>query len=256
MLGTMNLTGNTVLITGGGTGIGRALAIALHHRGNQVLVAGRRTAPLQALARDYPGIQWHPLDLTDTESIRRLVTMLEHRRPDLNVLINNSGVMAVENPAAPDPTTSASVVATNLLGPITLTSLLVPGLQNRPDAVIVNVTSALAFVPLAIAPTYSATKAGLHAYTDAIRILLRHSGIQVIEIAPPRVATEMHGPAHTDSVDAEAFTAEVLSTLAAHPDATEIVVEAARTLRHAEQEGRYDATLAAVNSTIEAKDAL
>jgi uncharacterized oxidoreductase len=256
MLNIMNLTGNTVLITGGGTGIGRALAIALHRRGNRVLVAGRRTAPLQALARDRPGIEWHSLDLTDAECIRRFVARLEHRWPELNVLVNNAGIMVLESPAAPDPAASASVVATNLLGPITLTSLLVPRLRERPNAAIVNVTSALAFVPLAIAPTYSATKAGLHVYTDAIRILLSDTGIRVIEIAPPRVATEMDGPASTDSVDADAFASEVLTALAADPDATEIVVEAARMLRHAEREGRYDAVLAAVNSTIEAKDML
>lgn len=252
----MDLTGNTVLITGGGTGIGRALALALHRRGNHVLVAGRRTAPLQALAQDHPGIEWHPLDLTDTECIRRFVAMLTQRRPELNVLINNAGVMALESCAAPDPAVSASVVATNLLGPITLTSLLVPSLLHRPDALIVNVTSALAFVPLAVAPTYSATKAGLHAYTEAIRILLRDSGIRVVEVAPPRVATAMDGPTRTDSVDADTFATEVLATLATHPNATEIVVEAAGVLRHAERDGRYDEVLAAVNSTIDTKDVL
>ena len=256
MLSTMNLTGNSVLITGGGSGIGRALAIALHLRGNHVLVAGRRTGPLQSLAQDYPGIDWHPLDLTDTECIQRFAAMLEHRRPELNVLINNAGVMALESSIEPDPARSESVIATNLSGPVTLTSLLLPSLRNKPNAVIINVTSALAFVPLAIAPAYSASKAGLHAYTEAIRILLQDSGIQVIEVAPPRIATEMDGPARSGSGDVDAFVTEVLTTLATHPDATEIIVEAARMLRHAEREGRYDVVLAAINSATDAKDVL
>ncbi len=252
----MNMTGNTVLITGGGSGIGRALALALHRRGNHVLIAGRRTAPLQAVARDHPGIEWHPLDLTDIEGIRRFVAMLEQCRPEVNMLINNAGVMALESSSAPDPATSAAVVATNLLGPITLTSLLIPNLRNRPNAMIINVTSALAFVPLATAPTYSAAKAGFHAYTDALRILLQDTGIRVVEVPPPRVTTAMDGPARTDSIDADAFADKVLTSLAADSDATEIIVDAARFLRYAERDGRYDVALAAVNAVMDAEDAL
>jgi uncharacterized oxidoreductase len=252
----MELTGNTVLVTGGGTGIGRAMAIALHRRGNRVVIAGRRTAALRAVAEACPGIEWHPLDVADTECIRRFVAMLERRWPDLNVLINNAGVMAIERPDTPDPAVSTSVVATNLLGPIVLTSLLLPTLRNHPDATIINITSALAFVPLAIAPTYSATKAGLHTYTEALRILLQDSGVQVVEIAPPRVRTEMDGPGGTDSADVDEFVAEMMAALSAQPPATEVVVDASRALRYAEREGRYDRVLAAVNADVIAGDVL
>lgn len=252
----MQLTGNTVLVTGGATGIGRAMATALHERGNRVVIAGRRTAALRAVAEAHPGIEWHPLDVADTESIHQFVATAEHRWPDLNVLINNAGVMALESPHTPDPAISTTVVATNLLGPIVLTSLLLPTLHSRPDAAIINITSALAYVPLAIAPTYSATKAGLHSYTESLRILLQESGIQVIEIAPPRVHTEMDGPGGADSVDVDEFVTEIIAALCAQPKATEIVVEAVRPLRYAEREGHYDRVLAAVNTDMKAEDVL
>jgi uncharacterized oxidoreductase len=252
----MELTGNTILITGGGTGIGRAMAVALHERGNRVLIAGRTPATLRAVAEQHPGIEWHPLDLTDAETIERFVAMLDRRWPELNVLVNNAGAMALEDPATPDLEAITSVVGTNLLGPITLTSLLAPRLRALPRAAILNVTSALAFVPLAIAPTYSATKSGLHAYTDALRVLLQHSGIQVVEIAPPRIDTEMDGPNRGDSMTADEFVTQVLTALAADPAATEIVVDAARTLRDAERNGIYRDVLATVNATIGAEDVL
>jgi uncharacterized oxidoreductase len=137
-----------------------------------------------------------------------------------------------------------------------LTSLLLPTLRNHPDATIINITSALAFVPLAIAPTYSATKAGLHTYTEALRILLQDSGVQVVEIAPPRVGTEMDGPGGTDSADVDEFVAEMMAALSAQPPATEVVVDASRALRYAEREGRYDRVLAAVNADVIAGDVL
>lgn len=247
----MELINNTVLITGGGHGIGRAMAVALHRRGNRVVIAGRRAAALRAVAEEHPGIEWHPLDLTDIECIRRFVETLAHRWPDVDVLINNAGAMALEDLDAPDIAVPVSLVATNLLGPIALTSLLIPRLRAVPGAAIINVTSALAFVPLAAAPTYSATKAGLHAYTEALRILLRDSDVRVIEIAPPLVATEM---SESRGADADVFVADVLTALTTSPDATEVVVEAARALRYADREGRYADALATVNATIEAED--
>jgi uncharacterized oxidoreductase len=252
----MHMTGNTVLLTGGGTGIGRATAIALHHRGNRVVIAGRRLSALRAVAEAHPGMEYHRLDVADTESIREFVASVEHRWPDANVLINNAGVMALENLRAPDPEVSRTVVATNLLGPIVLTSLLLQTLRNHPQATIVNVTSALAFVPLAIAPTYSATKAALHSYTESLRILLKTSGIQVTEIVPPRVRTEMDGPGGADSVDVEAFVTEVIAALSAQPYPTEVVVAAARGVRYAEREGQYGRVLAAINTNVRAEDVL
>jgi uncharacterized oxidoreductase len=250
----MRLTGNTVLVTGGGTGIGRALAIALFERDNRVVIAGRRTAALRAVTAAHPGIESHPLDVTDTDAVRHFAATVERRWPDLNVLINCAGVMALESPSAFDPAVSTNVVATNLLGPIVLTSLLLPTLQRHADATIVNVTSALAFVPLAIAPTYSATKAGLHSYTESLRILLRDSAIEVIEIAPPRVRTEMDGGCDADSIDADEFVAEIMDRLSAQSGAGEVVVQAARAVRYAERDGHYGRMLAAVNADVKAED--
>jgi uncharacterized oxidoreductase len=245
----MRLTDNTVLVTGGASGIGRGLAVALHQAGNRVVIAGRRVEALRAVADEHPGIGYLRLDQSDRQSIQRFVGEIQREYPELNVLVNNAGVMALEDLAAPDPDTASVVISTNLLGPIVLTSLLLPSLRTQPCGAIINVTSALAFVPLAFAPTYSATKAGLRSYTESLRFQLQDSRIQVIEIAPPRVETEMNGPVddvHTMSVDD--FIAETLSLLANRPEAGEVVVKASRGLRDAERNGVYAELFAAVNS--------
>jgi uncharacterized oxidoreductase len=243
----MRLTGNTILVTGGGSGIGRGLAVALHRAGNRVVIAGRRIESLRAVADAYPGVGYLQLDLSDRQSILHVVDKVEQHYPDLNVVVNNAGVMAVEDTDAPDPDTASAIIATNLLGPIVLTSLLLPRLKIQSDATVVNITSALAFVPMAIAPTYSATKAGLHAYTESIRFLLQDSSIQVIEVAPPRVETEMDGPGDDHTMTVDDFIAEMLSLMAAEPDAHEVIVRAARGLRDAERNGVYDKQFAFVN---------
>jgi uncharacterized oxidoreductase len=243
----MQLTGNTVLVTGGGSGIGRGLAIALHEAGNRVLIAGRRIEALRAVADEYPGITFLQLDQSDRQSIMRFAEEIQRQYADLNVLVNNAGVMAPEDLAFPDPDIASVVIATNLLGPIVLTSLLLPALRTRRRAAIINVTSALAFVPMAFAPTYSATKAGLHAYTESLRFQLQDSGIQVIEIAPPRVKTEMDGAGDEYAMGVDDFIAETLSLMAAEADAAEVIVRAARGLRDAERNGVYAQQFAAVN---------
>jgi uncharacterized oxidoreductase len=243
----MRLTGNTILVTGGGSGIGRGLAAALHQAGNRVVIAGRRVDALRAVADEHPGITYLQLDQSDGQSIRGLVAKIEQEYPDLNVVVNNAGMMAIEDLAAPDPDTASAVISTNLLGPIVLTSLLLPILRAHQAAAIINVTSALAFVPMAIAPTYSATKAGLHAYTESLRFQLQDSGIQVIEIAPPRVETEMDGPTDGYTMTVDDFIAETLSLMANRPDDGEVIVSASRALREAERNGRYAAVFAAVN---------
>jgi uncharacterized oxidoreductase len=244
----MQLTGNTILVTGGGSGIGRGLAVALHEAGNRVVIAGRREEPLRAVADQHPGIDYLQLDQSDRRSLERFVDELTRRHNDVNVVVNNAGMMALEDLSEPDPDVASTVVATNLLGPIVLTSLLMPMLKVQRHPAIINVTSALAFVPLAFAPTYSATKAALHAYTESLRFQLQDSGIHVIEIAPPRVETDMPGPAdddHTMSLDD--FISETLALLASRPDAGEVIVQAARGLREAERNGVYAEVFAAVN---------
>lgn len=189
----MQLTGNTVLVTGGGTGIGRGLAESWHRLGNTVVVAGRRRERLRAVAEANPGIQTLSLDQGDPADIRRFATELTDHFPDLNVVVNNAGIQRVEDLTTSGPSTAEQTVAINLLGPIQLTAALLPSLLKKPRAAILNVTSGLAFMPSALTPTYCATKAALHSYTQSLRFQLRGTAVQVIEIVPPQVQTALQG---------------------------------------------------------------
>ena len=159
----MKLTGNTILVTGGGSGIGRGLAESLHQLGNKVIVAGRRQNALDQTTKANPGIVSINLDVNDPEAIRTFAARLTTEHPGLNVLINNAGIMKIENlkawPAGLGD--SEAVITRNLLGPFRLTAALLPLLQNQAQAAIINVSSGLGFGPLPITPTYSATKAAL-----------------------------------------------------------------------------------------------
>ncbi|AUT74690.1 SDR family oxidoreductase [Paraburkholderia hospita] len=188
----MKLTGNTIFITGGGSGIGRGLAEALHKRGNEVIISGRRAERLQATIDANPGMRAVSLDINNPADVQAVAARLIADYPDLNVLINNAGVMYPDGAQGPvDDDLMRATVDTNLLGPIRMTSALIEHLKTRDDAVVANVTSVLGFVPLAIAAVYSATKAALHSYTLSQRYLLRDSKVSFIEIAPPWVRTEL-----------------------------------------------------------------
>ena len=188
----MKLTGNTVFVTGGGSGIGRGLAEALHKLGNQVIISGRRAERLQATIDANPGMQAVSLDITDPADIAKVAARLIADHPGLNVLINNAGIMLPDGAGGPvDDDLLTSTVETNLLGPIRMTSALIEHLKTQEGAVVANVTSVLGFVPLAITAVYSATKAALHSYTLSQRYLLRDSKVSFIEIAPPWVRTEL-----------------------------------------------------------------
>lgn len=249
----MELTNNTVLVTGGGSGIGRGLAESLHRSGNNVIIAGRRREMLQTVANANPGMEYLRLDLRDPASITGLAAELTGRHPGLDVVINNAGVMRAEDLLTGDAAAAEATVGTNLLGPIRLTTALLPTLLTQPHAAIVNVTSALAFVPKAVAPTYCATKAAMHSYTQSLRHQLRDTSVQVIEIIPPQVETEMlDGRQHNASVmSLDSFVAETVSLLQSQPHATEIVVDAAKRVRFAActgcSAGRYDEIFGLVN---------
>ncbi|OUL96955.1 SDR family oxidoreductase [Paraburkholderia hospita] len=188
----MKLTGNTIFITGGGSGIGRGLAEALHKRGNEVIISGRRAERLQATIDANPGMRAVSLDINNPADVQAVAARLIADYPDLNLLINNAGVMYPDGAQGPvDDDLMRATVDTNLLGPIRMTSALIEHLKTRDDAVVANVTSVLGFVPLAIAAVYSATKAALHSYTLSQRYLLRDSKVSFIEIAPPWVRTEL-----------------------------------------------------------------
>jgi uncharacterized oxidoreductase len=242
----MQWTDDTILITGGGSGIGEGLAAALHRTGNQVVIAGRRPEALESVARRHPGIAYLALDQSDAGAIRAFADEVVRRHPRLNVLINNAGIMRTEDLHAPDPDVIGDVISTNLLGPLLLTAHLLPALRQRPSATIVNVTSSLAFVPKAGLPTYCATKAAMHSYTESLRRQLRDNPIHVIEIPPPRVYTD--GATEDEhGVGLEDFVRSVMSLLVSRPEAAEVVVDAATLLRFAERRGEYQEVYATVN---------
>src|SRR5271165_3645559 len=188
----MQMTGNTIFITGGASGIGRALAEAFHKLGNKVIVAGRRKALLDEVSAANPGIDGIELDIADPADIERVAAKLVRDYPSLNVLINNAGIMPFDDAARTiDDSVSRKIIDTNLLGPIRLTSALIEHLKRKPRATVIHNTSALAYLPLAVAAVYSATKAALHSYALSQRFMLRETSVAVQEIAPPWVDTDL-----------------------------------------------------------------
>ena len=226
----MKLNGNTIFITGGGSGIGRGLAEALHNLGNKVIISGRRKSNLDAVIAANPGMEAIELDIADPVSISEVAEKLIASYPDLNVLINNAGIMEIDQAAGVvDESLLTRTVATNLLGPIRLTSALIRQLKSRRGTVIYN-TSVLAFVPLAFSAVYSATKAALHSYVLSQRFLLRESGVRVLEIAPPWVRTDlMNSREAEEAMPLDEFLSETVALLGT--DADELVVERGKPLR-------------------------
>ena len=247
----MQTTGNTILITGGGSGIGRGLAQAFHALGNHVVIAGRRKQPLDETTAANPGMTSFTLDIQDPANVRSFAAELAARYPALNVLINNAGIMRTERlQAQPEDLADAeSMVATNLLGPIRLTAALLPLLQRQPRSAIVNVSSGLAFVPMVSTPTYCATKAAIHSYTQSLRYQLRGSATEVLEIVPPYVATHLlNGASDPRAMPLEGFIAEVMEILKTQPAASEICVENVKRLRFAAESGHYDSVFQGLNA--------
>jgi uncharacterized oxidoreductase len=245
----MNITGNTILITGGGSGIGRGLAEELRALGNQVVIAGRRREALDETMAANPGIKSLTLDVESPAAIRAFAAQAAAEFPALNVLINNAGIMRPEDLLKQEDLTDAeAIVTTNLLGPIRLTAALLPHLLAQPQAAIVNVSSGLAFLPLAVTPTYCATKAAIHSYTQSLRYQLRKTQVEVIELVPPYVATHlMSGANDPRAMPLDKFIAEVMAIFKTQPTPAEICVENVKGLRFAAESGRYDAIFTGLN---------
>ena len=250
----MNLQGNTILITGGSSGIGRSLAEAFHQLRNQVIISGRRQSALDVVTAAHPGMQAVTLDAADPVAIRNFAQTMRNKFPNLNVLINNAGIQSPEDLQAQseDLTEMEAMVTTNLLGPIRLTAALLPLLQEQPSSTIMNVTSGLAFLPGAFVPTYSATKAAMHSYTLSLRFQLKTTTTEVLELIPPYVQTNL-GPNHGTDLRAMPladFIAEVMTILRDDTTATEIVVERCKPLRFAAEHGKFDATFKGLNEAL------
>jgi uncharacterized oxidoreductase len=246
----MKTTGNTVLITGGGTGIGEALAHRFHDLGNTVIIAGRRPETLQKAIGDRPNMHALTLDMDDPANVAAFAERLVADFPAVNVLFNGAGIMRMEMSLdkVRDLSDAEASVNTNLLGPIRVTNALIEHLGRQPDAAIVNVSSGLAFVPLVIAPTYSAIKAAIHSYTVSLRAVLKDK-IEVIELVPPAVQTELTPGQKTNErfMPLDVFADQVMALFQQNPTPKEILVEGVDFMRTAEVENRFDSTLAAIN---------
>lgn len=242
----MKTTGNTILVTGGGSGIGQALAHRWHDAGNTVIITGRRQQALDDAIEGRDRMTAYVLDVTDNASVDAFVQQVVADHPALNVLVNNAGVFSLEKVTAQrDLAEAEQMIATNLLGPIRMTNSLIDHLSTQRNAALINVSSGLAFVPYPASPTYSATKAAMHSYTAAMRPLLKGK-VEVIEIIPPQVQTELSPGQSNDpnSMPLDAFADEVMALLHAAVTPAEVCVERVRYFREAEAKGQFDEALA------------
>jgi uncharacterized oxidoreductase len=192
----MHLTGNTMLITGGTSGIGRALAEVFHRRGNQVIIAGRRQHLLDEITAAHPGMRGMQLDVEDPRAVDAFAAHIREQFPELNILVNNAGISKLEDLTADaiDLSAARSIIHTNIVSVLHLTAALLPTLKQQPHATIITTTSGLGFVPFAAFPTYCASKAFLHSWLQSLRFQLRATSVEVLELIPPYVQTELSGP--------------------------------------------------------------
>jgi uncharacterized oxidoreductase len=227
----MKLEGNVIFITGGGSGIGRALAEALHQLGNKVIISGRRKGHLAKTLEANPGMDSIELDVTSPTSIASVAAELIAKYPTLNVLINNAGIMQIDDASTTvDDDLITSTITTNLMGPIRLTGALIEHLKKQDSASVLLVSSVLGFTPMAMTAVYSATKAALHSYAMSLRFRLRSTSVRVLEVIPPWVRTELlNSSEEPRAMPLDEFISGTMEALAT--DANEIMVPRAKFLR-------------------------
>ena len=252
----MKSTGNTILVTGGGSGIGRAYAEAFLKLGNRVIIAGRRKQVLDEVVAANPGMESAVLDVEDGASIKPSAEALVKRFPKLNVVLHSAGIMRPENLLSGDDlATAEATISTNLLGTIRLTAALLPGILKQPDGAVLTISSGLAFTPLHLTPTYCATKAAIHSFSQSLRYQLRNSKVSVIEIIPPYLRTALMGQAQAEDPRAMPladFISETMNIIQTQPDIAEVIVEKVKFLRFAEQGGpeKYNAFFKSFNEAM------
>lgn len=206
----MKLADNTILITGGGAGIGLAFAERFLKAGNRVIVCGRRERTLQEAKEKYPDLITRVCDLAVESERTALFEWVAANHPEVNVLVNNAGIQqrfsVLKADAKSDWAALSQEIATNIEAPFHLSMLFAPFLAAKEAAAIINVTSGLAFTPFAIAPIYSASKAALHSFTMSLRLQLSATSVEVIEVAPPAVNTNLGGSGlHVQGEPLDAF---------------------------------------------------
>jgi uncharacterized oxidoreductase len=249
----MKLTGNTILLTGGTSGIGRALAEALHDRGNRLIITGRRQHLLDAIVASRPGMHGLELDLHDDASLRRLSKTLREQFPEMNVVVANAGISHAEDMTSDQWTshTAQAIVQTNILGVLNIAEIVLPMLKRQSDAAFLATSSALAFVPKADYPAYCASKAFLHSWLQSLRHQLRRFPVEVLELSPPYIRTGLTGIEQAKDPRAmhpSHYVAEVLKMLEEGQAAQgEVILARDLARRHAERDGRYEAMFTAMN---------
>ncbi len=245
----MKTQGNTILITGGGSGIGEALARRFSERGDTVIIAGRRREALERAIDGRPGMHAIELDMDDAKAIAAFPQRLLARHPGVNVLLNNAGIMRFEAlDRRRDLADAEALVTTNLLGPIRLIDALIDHLTAQADSTIINVTSGQAFLPLFATPTYSATKAAMHSYTLSLRETLR-GRVEVIELVPPAVRTSITPGQENEAsfLPLDDFADEAMVIFNRDATSPEILVDRVKFQRFAEAEGRFDESMIKLN---------
>ncbi|MFF0265404.1 SDR family oxidoreductase [Kribbella sp. NPDC004536] len=241
----MKTTGNTIFLTGGTSGIGLELARRFRDLGNTVIISGRRKDLLDRIAAE-DGIDGVHLDVADPASITAAYEAVTAKYPALNVLITMAGIMQPEDLSNHDLALAEQIITINLLGTIRTVATFTPHLLRQPDGVIMTVSSGLAFVPLVMTPTYNATKAAIHSYTQSLRHQL---DLQVIELVPPAVRTTMLNQENDPhAMPLAEYADETIQLLKENPTAEEILVTRVHFLRNAEKENRYETVVAALNA--------